>query len=469
MKLIALRYSVVYALVVFLIRLPLHAHPNQEQHLQQVLQSIPTIRVFFDDASGSGHQANTLLVMKRLQKLGFEGHFEIIYSTRGRGVEDAQKHVQGLFDAPAPAMISDKEFMTKKSDLTTVRLSISGGVDIPDPYVFRDLEFLKAETFLLISPQGWANSFFRSPYGGVSDISELATLGPLLDLPTIGNWKTFVENALTAEDTQRRGQGLVSLLKHIELHPSAPWYGIERHFFRSNEGHQHLKQALLEIQSLKPQAFPSGIVIPVFGNGRALLPELRGDSVQISGLDDQSLEKRLKQLKQGEILFVEMGVLPQSLFMQFFKLATLPPVISGKGSKFLMESLGMPYISALPLALEMSEYDQATLRNERSHPEKSRVHVMSEIIHRYFTLEDDIERQSGRQVIVEGYRNYILAAIDPESSLRRHFAEISTTLSAAENDKVTRVLNAALPLIENHGHPTQDCGKLDSRWLGGFN
>jgi hypothetical protein len=67
-------------------------------------------------------------------------------------------------------------------------------------------------------------------------------------------------------------------------------------------------------------------------------------ALRLSRVDDADLPARVNRLGQGEILLVQVGSVPQSVFEFIFSQASLPATVAGANATDLARSLGKMYL-----------------------------------------------------------------------------------------------------------------------------
>lgn len=416
---------------------------SQATAIRQLLLQIPTIRVAMGDSPGIGHQANTVLVMKRIRSLGYRGYFEVIYSEEG-GYSTVKKKVMSLFPTPDPKItFVDKKYFTNTYALRDrVALTVTGGMDLfPDirHEHLSEIIMLKSDIYLAMNPQQWlAGYFVESETLGITELPAMNPLGPKLKVPIVKDWQGYLSHYMNAHDYRQRGQALVHLLSKLQGMESSMWYGSER-----LDSRLPLIKAMVEMLGNKTSPLKSGIVIPVLGDLTLEKLQLElvnsglGRHVELTTLEDVNLGRRLASHPNNKILFVKVGHLPQEVFFQFFRLGTMPAVTSGKGTKHLMESLGKPYISAIPLWTELTE---DVLTREYAHPQMAKVHAVSEAF-------ENRNHRDWRRGVVATYGNYLNEAMNPKSELRQFFRTLAHYAAREDRDLVLRSMVAIRHLL----------------------
>ncbi len=459
--------------------LPTDQWRTERNSIQAMLSSFKVIRVWVDATPGMGHQSGSLLVMKRLRHLGFNGEFEVVFARDH--LHHQQKKMEILFPGFDATIHGKTPFIDKSQKVTVYgaskfktrynqkmverhALTVCGGTDSYTPPFF-----LNTDNFLLLNPAGWSVESAFVTKERTNYLPELFELGPLVQVPEVTHWDRLLEQKLEPSDYNRRGKQLHQLFEHLAEFDSMPWYGADRIEF-GDKGREILMRSLIEIQNRQPSRFPKGLTIPLvatlqenqLAQMKTLMeshPDLKG-RVSFLELNDPNLANKLNNTGGHEIRLVNVGQTPQDVFNQFFHLATLPPLISGKGTKHLMELLGLPYISAISLKMEMK--NQEALAAELRHPELKKLHYISEAINS--NLPETIQ-------IKETVR-FIEESLDKDSSLRIFFQSRSRQMQSLKNDLVFQ----ALLKVTSHFNPPPEkrtprmsifgrkCVEMSKRW-----
>ena len=102
----------------------------------------------------------------------------------------------------------------------------------------------------------------------------------------------------------------------------------------------------------KPALFSKGVIVPLINfttikqkeNIKELLKSNQvSKKVTFISVTDVDLGVKCRNLKQGEILLVDVGPVTKSIFEYFYKTASLPPTVEGMNSINLMQML-VPHI-----------------------------------------------------------------------------------------------------------------------------
>ncbi len=442
--------------------------------VQSQLTNQRVIRVYFDEAPGMGHQSNNLLVMRQLRKLGFGGKFEIIYqATRS----DQLTKIQTLFPEFNPSIdhyrvkeIQDLNISLQSFDhftkqvnagkVTRQTLAITGGTDDTR---FIDLE---AKLFVVMNPPGWGGPELGgdgvyTKEGLKIDLAGINHLGPHLEISEVTSWPFFIKERLSKTQFERIGDNLISLFQRLEHTPSMPWYGVDRSKF-GVKGVEITIEAIKKLIEKNPSQFERGLTIPILSSLsepqikeiKSLLSHDYSGRFKWVDLQSSHLNQSFRRDTKGTVHLVYVGNVPQSIFFQFFRLGNLPAIISGKGTKYLMEYLGKPYISAIPLKQEMAP---SKVKSEKSHTELAKLHQVSEVVGKV------LMRQSTK---IKRMAAFIEEAMHPSSSLREYMDAEGHKNRHLSQDKVFQSLVKLLPLLpeitvqNKQGKPTLPCKKL---------
>ncbi len=458
---ISIRHIKLLIILLFFTSLPplfyntssIHAANNltaQTEQIESFLKQQSTIRILINQAPGMGHQSHTLLCMKRLRQLGFAGHFEVIYE--GAKSKQQLDKLEVLFpgfngidtdkrvEIPHHnTSLQSRDYFNKRAKVEVLPLALTGGID------GKLYNGLHTTHFIALNPQSWiTKDAYYNEFLKKKELVHLHHLGALNLIPEVTNWEQFVRQHLSKETFQEKGKPLYELFQAMESSESMTWYGVDRSTF-DQAGRERTTEALIKLIKENPGSLKGGIIVPIVAqlstSQVGYMKKFIADSPEVKqrvkwmALADAQLSTQLGSIKSGEILMVNVGAVPQDIFFQLFRLSSLPPTTSGKGSKLLAETLGKPYISAYPLEREM---DREQYLYEKKDPSLARTHEVSELFTR--------PRSTAQQV--DFIYQYLLDAKDPLSELSKFYGTLRQQRINLEYDLVFRALNELLPIIK---------------------
>ncbi len=429
----------------------------------QLLRGHEVIRLFVNSAPGYGHQAASVTVLKRLRHLGYEGRVELVYQqdTKAKlgnllpGFNPRGKDVQTLAALGVTA-ISNEDFR-KYGGSREVKLGITGAQD-----QYEDIFKMGLKQYLRLQPKNWAgyNSLWTKETGVVELDPEFEKLGYVYDIPSPADPDAFVKQELSGtKNLSRKTAGLNAVLAGQTNYELLPAYGLGEngvHKLRNLIGAVH------EAQTSSPASFRGGVVVPLISNlnTRELIELGRNDSASVSragwarsglnwlrhalGLPFEvrlasgakarvvsvrapNLVRELRELKPGDILVVRVGALPQSVFEYVFSQASMPATVAGHNASNLMHLLGKPYLNTVG--------DQAP--GVAALPAEERQLISD--AHSIFSTSDSARRAA----------EFIVQAMDRNSSLSRFYAGLRPAPASLAADKLARGLLRLQELLED--------------------
>ncbi|MFA5140865.1 MAG: hypothetical protein WC728_16685 [Elusimicrobiota bacterium] len=321
---------------------PVPALPVQTGQQTQGLASIrgflskqEVIRVFISPAPGNGHQAASATVIKRLRELGYKGSIEAVYQDSVKrklpyllpGFREDGPDSQAL-DGGITAL-SFSRFTASPPQRLEVGIS---GAD--EDFLPRHLPELGVHHLLQLQPMNWSFGqaiITQEEQTRVASLDHLSRLGYVYDIPKRADPRAFLARQLPGS---AKLQGLNAVFDTAGRHELMPVYGVGL-----QNGTAKLGSLLRAVSLARPSR---GVVVPVFSDIEAgSLKRMPG--VEVLPVTDPSVEKRLQDLRPGEILVLLTGTVPQDVFEFIYSQATLPAVVAGLNARNLMRLLGLPY------------------------------------------------------------------------------------------------------------------------------
>jgi hypothetical protein len=183
-------------------------------------------------------------------------------------------------------------------------------------------------------------------------LTQLDNLGYLFELTTISNTNSFVDEQTSHNQILlEKKEGLKSLLAQIENFDILPVYG---HKVQSQWQLFKILYSLTKAKNMSSNLFSKGIIVPVFNSVSethfAKSIDLANANVksevpiQYAEITDSNLQGKIKTLKAGQILAINVGPTTKEIFEYVFTRATLPAVVEGVNSINLMQMTGKPYL-----------------------------------------------------------------------------------------------------------------------------
>lgn len=408
------------------------------------------IRVYISNAPGMGHQSASVVVMRRLRQLGFGGTFEVIYNdniagklnTLIPGIDPQRKDWQDIKDQKIRAILESS--FQNISNLPAVDIAISGA---DDNWKNMTAEKLFSKNYLLLEPQGWGNSFlFQEGVQSPKVIPGLENLGYFYEIES--SQESIESNLADAElnpEFADKVSGLRVILGKevimgaiygVGLIPNMP---------------ERIKIWVQGIQMAeRSQKFTKPVVLPIISplnefEMQTLKWELgllertqsgpRKKRWVLMDIKDPNLPQVFSELNAGDILLVQTGRLPQSLFEVLFARSVLPVLVAGKNAMNLAQNLGKTYINTVnDYGFQMSQNET---KEEKTIREASEVFFFSKIEDKY------IRRLS----------KFIQESLNSQSSVSQYFKN----LGPQGKDKVAEALRFLYSEAEGSASL---CGKI---------
>jgi hypothetical protein len=396
-----------------------------DPQLAEYLNSSENIRVVVTNATGFGHQVSTLFVMDHLPRLGFRGHFHVVYhATTGPKLEilipgfknwKPEQTLDGV-------LYTEENFFRSRVDLYPhVRLAITGGNDY-----FQKPELFNADTFLSVQPSRWNNSPAVHFNGEGSRIKirghQIGALPIPLYLEEPLETEQFVRDQLTKAGMANNASVVLSLLASKE---SVTGYG---YLDEKIDAMTTDIQALLKAQDLAPQSFQNGIVFGLFNKFSPYLDKQLEKNLKnldnraeiISAFDSNVLNK-MASVPRGHILVVKIGNIPPKVLDYCFTHTTWS-ILEGANAQNLMNYVGKGYKTTV----DVPQLFWEKMKND-------------------LTVVEPMRKAHMVGASIEDIAKYFLELKNPNSLTNMAFKSIAPPRDI-EHDKVAQVLLAAMAI-----------------------
>ena len=359
----------------------------QNTYTAEFLNQFPVIKVGFTPAPGNGHQASTMLVMKNLRELGYQGKFEIYYDLSDKDLgSKLEKFLPGFtFDhnnlsrQSLPAMNATiepfaKEYKTHASTSTNngsieafsgasmkgKTLAVCGG---DDKYLNPDQ--IGADYVIRFGATNFGNPEIRVAYGPPEDrkyrafaISEAQNMGIGNPAPKPKDAQEFIKKQFEGfpEEKSAKVQGLLAMEKVMKQHEVLTAYGLSY-----QDGWVKLAtllKATMKVQENEQLNLKKGVVVPLLSNFNdqewavfnSHLDEAQKTHIKVISASDPEITSKLKNIGPKDIVIVKVGAVPQGVWDHLIAESTYPPIIAGTTSHEYANGLGKPFINAVGIS-----------------------------------------------------------------------------------------------------------------------
>ncbi len=392
---------------------------------------IPKIRVYISNAPGMGHQSASVIVMRRLRQLGFQGQFQVVYNdsvanklpTLLPGFKPSVQGPQSLPDLKIE-LISESQFFAQ-TNIEQVPFAVTGADDNRSHLTPAKL---RADAYLLMEPLGWGDSYFFEGTNPPKVLTDIRSMGYYFETDTSSDSIERSLQALERDGFTEKAHGLQVLLNADAKFGAI--YGVGKISIMTVKLRMWVESLAAAARSKK---LDRPLILPIISPQneyerltlemelkrisfpKSVRPETAIQSLDIS---DPQLSDRINQLKKGQILLVQVGRVPQNIFESFFEKSTLPVLVAGKNAMNLAQNLGKVYINTVhDSSLNQNTEFQAGLN-------------LSKEAHRIFDLASNSSRD--RRLMIEFFKE----ALDRDSELSRMHSDFGNS----QNDKVARAL-----------------------------
>ena len=394
---------------------------------ESFIRSQKNIRIYVDSAPGFGHQSAGASVMQRLREIGFTGDFEVIYQTSvsaklariypafPRGVENQVHYLS----------VAEYRSRLQQGEVQHVQLAFSGA---DDGFGESFAKIANSESYLRLQPLGWGVSRI---YGAENSRIEQVSGLPLASIQTDSrdaeldvSMKTFMQKYSQIAETEF----------------TFPIYGVGIQTFAAQKIYFYAKAVLTAAFRMDPK---KAVVIPVVSNFNTsefdTLLKTFGKSEGFEAATDYELRQQKKfhflspsefveitNLIPGHLYFVMTGSVPQIIFNQFYKSATMPVWVAGKNAMSFAATSGKPYFNTV------DDYHLPELKTISSVANKKLERAKAAFSSGYQVYVNQAQLTAVSQFIQE--------SSTPGTELNQYYKNLGTKMSAS--DKVLEAVRA---------------------------
>jgi len=340
----------------------------RDARVGRFLDHVAGIRIGVQSASGFGHQSAAVAALEQVRDLGYDGPIQVVYD--GGAASKLPKVLPGFLERGGPVQRLEldgkpvvcvhQEYFAKHPPKPDAGLLI-GLVGACDRDGTGWLDKLSVDSAVVLQPFDWGTEEDRT-------IEVRGRRSEPLMLPSSSTYiydvagvdglggrraaiQAFVAHQARLDPSFRdRAPAMTAMLQGVQSGglDLMPVYGLHQSGFHSDEidprvslnnligGVRHAQRA--EGAAAKPA------VLCVIGDVDDALPPL-DPKIKAIRADAPDAAKMIAELRADETLVLYAGRLPQGVFRQSCKLATLPTIMEGANTANLMQMLGKPYLS----------------------------------------------------------------------------------------------------------------------------
>lgn len=421
-----------------------------DQEAAEFLRRYRIIRIGMTEATGNGHQAYAVTVMKRLRELGFKGRIEIFYSP---GVNKKQlEYLLPGFKADGPdyqvlagalGQVNVVRWDDSSGNLAAkykygkVALGVMGG----DDKSTKPSE-LNVDALIRVQPSGWR----RDPSIDYKENDKSFGVGSLptkVSAPEIKDFDAFLRAQLEHAPTlAAKIPGIRALIGNFGRVDTLAAYGLG---FNGPKRLANLIVAIDLARRKKPEMFKGPVVIPFLSSFNEeewsiFHKHLEGFAGQkppltIQNSSNAKISETIRDLKNEEILLMPVGIVPQDIWNLLIDRSTLPPTVAGTTGTNFARARGRPFINTVSNAKALEKPYAGDLKIDELH---------SAVLDANYKGHDHPDFQPSLQAL----SGFILDSLDPSSEVSRRFQHQRNSINALP-DKVSAVLANSKKYLED--------------------
>ena len=340
-----------------LFALPALAGPKED--LIQFLGRYPELSIPFTQAPGRGHFAATALLMKQIRDSGYTGKFHLYiqeecrdrvasflpgYRSTGSAHQELpywNADTQSLGPARGePISLSRIEMLPRFKSL-----GIVGGEDQSlapaeigvDALLVVQPSHWQADSELRVSKLHSKTDYYYSEFKSISDARIQ------VDYTQPENPTEWIQAELaTTPELKAKTTGLQTLIRNRGDRELISVYGL---------GFLNRYRVLATLVSAL-NLVGNSTLVPILNDWtktdwdrfEAVMKVFREPYQKVS-IQDPRLRSKIRNLKKGEILLIDVGAVPQSVFHFLMDESSLPPLVEGNSAVDFLSMRGKPYLS----------------------------------------------------------------------------------------------------------------------------
>lgn len=376
-----------------------------KQKVKEYLSSLKCVRIGFIEGINFGNIMSGLALMQSLNELGYGKKIVFVCS---QSVKDKILKLNNKLDQNNFVSFEEKDEFNPEIDYDTPTsideksISFMTNGDVFDEETNKKvLDYMNTNICLIMNPYGWMPDDIRKLLHRKSvdqeDIQEVKMDKKInrealyirnLDNPS--NLIEYIKTELGVDNDKLKG--ILSVLGKV-IQDSVllqPVYGLHTLDDESLVNSEAvLSKGLYDSKAAKKKP----IVILMLNKSRLdYIPPYSQSWLFRKNIIDKDIDTALNDLKKGEIMILDCMGLPNSVFTQIFRKASLPPLIEGANTSNLVQLIGIPWMSPRTNTTEFPFADKPKYK-----------HIISSL----HKVRDSLTSRSGMSEHLEGISDYI--------------------------------------------------------------
>lgn len=323
------------------------------------LSSLKGIRIGFEEGLAFGNIVSGLTLIQSLQELGFKGGVTLVcpdsilkkFKMLKPDVEEVMMHEKQ--DAFEVGKKYDSPEQVEKGVLSL----LANGDLVDHKSNEQILNYMKADVCLIMNPYGWKAGNGRRLLQRPTQKSEeeevkVTKMDEKIDQEALysfsieepENLEQYLQDNLK-NVMPEKANGVIGLTKAVQkskvlLQPVYGLHGLEDKNLANTEAYLSEGVKKAAVQDGKP------VVLLMLSKARVdFLPEHAQDWLLRKNITEDDVADSIHGMKKGEVMVLDCGGLPNTVFTQMFKMASLPPLLEGANTSNLVQLLGLPWMS----------------------------------------------------------------------------------------------------------------------------
>lgn len=322
---------------------------------KRYLETLQCVRIGFVEGINFGNIMSGLALVRSLQELGYPGRITFVCSDSVRAkIIQLQPALQEMAFERNDEFSVEADYAPPEAIADNTLSFMANGDFLDDARTNPQLlNYLQANICVIMNPYGWKPGNTRKVLRRTSpnDEVEETLMEPELNaealyvrsLESPKDLSKFITDQLGPENQEKK-EGLLALVEAAKANRIflQPVYGLHT---LDETGLVNAEATLSEgVHQSKASQKPT--ILFMLNKARIdYVPPYAQPWLFRGNIAQQGIQQQIEKLKAGEILILDCLGLPDAIFTQVFKLASLPPLIEGANTSNLVQLIGKPWMS----------------------------------------------------------------------------------------------------------------------------
>lgn len=331
---------------------------DKKNKVMGYLANLKAVRVGFVEGLAFGNIISGLTLIKSLQELGFQGKVTVVCSASILGkLKILKPDIEEMMTHEPTEDFSAEEEYAKPAMVEPDTLSFMANGDLVDSDTnLKILNFMKSDVCLIMNPYGWTSGNGRkllqrpSKDAHNKDV-QVNRMHEGIDKEALYSFSTdspkrlseYIRSQMKVGDAM--ADGIVAVTEaaksnHVLLQPVYGLHSLEDENLINTEAllSEGVKQAVADSRPV--------VLLMLSNSAVDFIPPYTKKWLIRAEITDGNIGEKIRDMVNGQVMILRCPELPNTVFTQVFKLASLPPLIEGANTSNLVQIIGKPFMSA---------------------------------------------------------------------------------------------------------------------------